>query len=50
MFNVFGLIFIVLIMVPNIIYAIKCKYGFNNKWNNKHKYSSNSIIIIDKIF
>lgn len=35
MFNVFGLIFIVLIMVPNIIYAIKCKDGFDNKWNNK---------------
>lgn len=35
MFNVFGLIFIVLIMIPNIIYVIKCKDGFNDKWNNK---------------
>lgn len=35
MFNVFGLIFIVLIMIPNIIYAIKCKDGYDNKWNNK---------------
>jgi hypothetical protein len=22
-------------MIPNIIYAIKCKEGFENKWNNK---------------
>ncbi|MGM9899742.1 MAG: hypothetical protein ACI32E_04075 [Bacilli bacterium] len=35
MFNVFGLIFIILIMVPNIIYAIRCKDGYDNKWNNK---------------
>ena len=33
--TVFGVIFIVIIMVPNIIYAIKCKEGFANKWNNK---------------
>ncbi len=33
--NIFGAIFIVLIMIPNIIYAIKCKDGFENKWNNK---------------
>ena len=33
--NVFGTIFIVVIMIPNIIYAIKCKEGFENKWNNK---------------
>lgn len=34
-FNVFGLIFIIIIMIPNIIFAIKCKDGFQNKWNNK---------------
>ena len=34
-FNVFGLIFITIIMIPNIIYAIKCKDGFNNKFQNK---------------
>ena len=34
-FNVFGLIFIAIIMIPNIIYAIKCKDGFDNKWSNK---------------
>ena len=35
-FNVFGLIFVVLILIPNIIFAIKCKDGFDNKWNNKY--------------
>ena len=34
-FNIFGLIFIMAIMVPNIIYAVKCKDGFINKWQNK---------------
>ena len=34
-FNIFGLIFIIIIMIPNIIFAIKCKDGFQNKWNNK---------------
>ena len=33
--NIFGLIFIIIIMIPNIIYAIKCKDGFVNKWQNK---------------
>lgn len=33
--NLFGAVFITIIMVPNIIYAIKCKDGFENKWNNK---------------
>ena len=33
--NVFGLIMIVVIMIPNIIFAIRCKEGFENKWNNK---------------
>ena len=34
-FNIYGLIFIAIIMIPNIIYAIKCKDGFINKWSNK---------------
>lgn len=34
-FNVFGLIFIVVIMIPNVVFAIKRKDGFDNKWNNK---------------
>ena len=33
--NVFGAIFILVIMVPNIIYACKCRDGFVNKWSNK---------------
>ena len=35
-FNVFGLIFIAVIMIPNVVFAIKCKDGFDNKWNNKY--------------
>ena len=34
-FNVFGLIFIVIIMIPNVVFAIKRKDGFDNKWDNK---------------
>lgn len=33
--NFYGIIFIAVIMIPNIIYAIKCKDGFVNRWNNK---------------
>ena len=33
--NVFGLGFIVIIMFPNIIYAVKCKDGFEHKWKNR---------------
>ncbi len=33
--NLYGLAFIAVIMIPNIIYAIKCKEGFENKWHNK---------------
>lgn len=34
-FNPYGLVFIILIMIPNIIFAIKCKDGFENLWSNK---------------
>ena len=34
-FNVFGLVFIVVIMIPNIVFAVRCKDGFENRWNNK---------------
>ena len=34
-FNIFGLFFIVVIMIPNIVFAIKCKEAFENKWSNK---------------
>jgi hypothetical protein len=35
-FNIYGFIFIVIIMIPNIVFAIKCKDGFENKWQNKY--------------
>ena len=34
-FNIFGLIFITVIMIPNIVFAMKCKDGFENKWKNR---------------
>lgn len=34
-FNVFGLAFIVVIMIPNIVFSVRCKDGFENRWNNK---------------
>ena len=34
-FNFYGLIFIVCIMIPNIVFAVKCKNGFDNKRKNK---------------
>ena len=34
-FNVYGLIFVAVILIPNVIFAMKCKDGFVNKWNNK---------------
>lgn len=33
--NIYGLVFVAVIMIPNIIFAFKCKDGFKNKWNNK---------------
>lgn len=33
--NIYGLIFIAVIMIPNIVFAFKNKDGFENKWNNK---------------
>lgn len=38
--NIFGLLFVVLILIPNIIYAIRMsrlngKEGFTNHWHNK---------------
>ena len=34
-FNYYGLIYIVAIMVPNIVFAVKCKNGFENIYRNK---------------
>ncbi len=33
--NVFGLMIMAVIMIPNIVFAIKCKDGFENKRKNK---------------
>lgn len=33
--NIFGLIFMAVIMIPNVIFALKCKDGFKNKWKNR---------------
>lgn len=33
--NFFGLIIMIIIMIPNIIFAWRCKDGFDNKWKNK---------------
>ena len=35
-FNIFGLIFIAVIMIPNIIFGLTYKGGFENKFNNKY--------------
>ncbi len=34
-FNLFGLIMVICMMIPNIIFAIKCKEGFENYWYKK---------------
>ena len=33
--NIYGLIFIIIFMIPNIIFAVKNKNGFDNLWHNK---------------
>lgn len=33
--NLFGLVFMIVIMIPNIVFAIKCKDGFENNRKNK---------------
>ena len=34
-FNPFGLVFITITMIPNIVFAIRCKDGFENSYKNK---------------
>ena len=34
-FNIPGVIFLIIIMIPNFIYASKCPEGFLGKWKNK---------------
>ena len=33
--NIFGLVFMTLVMIPNILFAIRCKEGFVNQWRNR---------------
>lgn len=33
--NIYGLFIVATIMIPNIVFAIKCKDGFVNYWHNK---------------
>lgn len=33
--NLYGIAFVAVILVPNIIFAVKCKDGFENLWKNK---------------
>ena len=42
-FNPFGFLFIALIMIPNITYAVKCKDEFDNQYNNK------TLIVLEQI-
>lgn len=34
-FNPYGFAFVLILMVPNIVFAIKCREGFENIWHNK---------------
>ena len=34
-FNPFGLVFITIIMIPNVVFVIRCKDGFANNYRNK---------------
>ena len=42
-FNPYGLIFMVLIMIPNIVFAIKCRSGFENTYHNNKAQISEQI-------
>ncbi|MBQ4566335.1 MAG: hypothetical protein IJA48_08290 [Oscillospiraceae bacterium] len=33
--NIFGLVFMTLVMIPNILFVIRCKEGFANRWHNR---------------
>ena len=34
-FNPYGLAIVAILMIPNLIYMVKCKEGFENLWQNK---------------
>ena len=33
--NPYGLFFMAVILIPNIVFAVKCPQGFENTWENK---------------
>ena len=33
--NVYGLVMIAVIMIPNIAFAVRCRDGFENLWQNR---------------
>ena len=33
--NVFGLAFVIVLMIPNVVYAVRRPEGFTNQWKNK---------------
>lgn len=33
--NIYGLVMIAVIMIPNIVFAARCKDGFENLWHNR---------------
>lgn len=33
--NFYGLILIAVMMIPNVVFAVQCRDGFENKWNSK---------------
>ena len=34
-FNLYGLIFVIVILIPNIVVSITCKDGFENRYQNR---------------
>ena len=34
-FNVYGRIYVLVILIPNLVFAMRCKDGFVNRWHNK---------------
>ena len=33
--NIYGLVFMAVIMIPNIVFAVRCRDGFENRWKNR---------------
>ena len=33
--NWYGFVFMLVLMTPNLIFAVKCKEGFQNRWSNR---------------